>query len=177
MRPHAILQDIRDDDFEYKEIVEDHSYRGANSDTNEHETDFANVEAVDTAVDEWEDFEEGVVSAINYARVNTCEQDSWILDVNFNRFDEGIYGNLAGSHIFLVQLRLTDVFVVAGEFSESFGATKEDIVFECFRHADEPEDEDGTGHPEDFPEGPSPAFGHDGETREEWSDCRGTEAC
>ena len=117
-------------------------------------------------VDEGEDFEEGVVDSVDEGGVEVHEGDGGVLGGDFEGLDEGGEEHFGGFEVRLGDFGLRAEAGVAGQGAEAFGAAEEDVGGGSLGDEEEHEDEDGAGDPEDFPEGPAPAFGCDGEAGE-----------
>lgn len=50
----------------------------------------SNIEAIQRTVHQGKHLEERIVDAVNESGVDICEQDSWVLEHNFERFNKGI---------------------------------------------------------------------------------------
>lgn len=118
-------------------------------------------------VNDWEDFEEGVVDAVDEAGIDMYVRDGGVFDGDFDGFDESVEEDSRGVEIALVDFRLRFEVRVAGEFAETVRAAEEDIGRGSFGEADKHEQKHGASDPEDLPKTPAPAFGGDCEAREQ----------
>ena len=70
----------------------------------EDDADGAEGEVVVAGVDEGEDFEEGVVDAVDEGGVHVYESDGGVFDCDFEGFDERVEGDGSGFEALLVDL-------------------------------------------------------------------------
>lgn len=112
----------------------------------------AEGEAVVLQVDKGEDFEEGVVDAVDEGGVDIHKGDGGVFDCDFDGLDQGVDGDGSGLEPFLVDLGLGLEAVVVGELSQAGGAAEEDVGGGGFGNEEEHENEDGASNPENFPE-------------------------
>ena len=165
-----MAQDVRDEVPAEVGGVDSDADEAGDEDAGEDDANDAEGEAVHGWVDEGEDFEEGVVDAVDDGCVEVHEGDGWVFDCDFDGFDERVEDYGGGFQALLVYFRLGLQAGVVCEGAEAGGAAEEDVGCGGFGDEEEHEDEDGAGDPEDFPEGPAPAFGGNGEAGEERSE-------
>jgi hypothetical protein len=67
--------------------VFDHSEHTSYEDAREYDADHSDAEAVEGRVDQGEDFEEGIVNAVNQGCIQVDEGDCWVLDGNLDGLD------------------------------------------------------------------------------------------
>ncbi len=163
LRAQAAFEDVGDEvEVEVGDVGDDAQEAG-DEDTGEDDANHAGGETVHGRVDEREDFEEGVVDAVDEGGVEVHERDGGVLDGDFDRFDQRVENDSGRLEALLVDFRLRFEAGVAGEFTQARRAAEEDVRGRGFGDAEEHEDEDGGGEPEDFPQRPAPAFSCDGE--------------
>lgn len=88
-------------------------------------------------VDEGEDFEEGVVDAVNDCGVDLDEEHGWVFDCDFEGLDEGVDGDGGDVHVALVELGLRHEAVCGVDFAEAGGASEENRCAACFGEEEE----------------------------------------
>ena len=173
-----VLLDVRDEVEVLVRHVDADADEAGHHNTQKHQAQLADVEAVHAHVDQGEGFEEGVVDGVEEGGVDVREEDGGVLDADFRRDDEGVVDYLGKFGVSLVDLGLRAEGLVAGQFAEALGAAEQDVGCAGLGEGDKHQDEDGARHPEDLPEGPAPVFRGDGKAGEGGADggrgeCRG----
>lgn len=112
--------------------VDGYAQETGDQDAEEDEADLAQVHVVVDWVDEGEDFEEGVVNAVDDCGVDLDEEDGRVFDCDLEGLDEGVEGDGGEVHVLLVEFGLG--FEMAGvvDFAESLGSSEEDGCAACF---------------------------------------------
>lgn len=139
----------------------------ADGDGQECQAHFAEVEVVHCVVDEGEGFEEGVEDSVHDGSVDGGEGDAGVQQHEFKGAPESFGGDGPGSEVCLVDFRLALELVVAGEAAEALGAAEEDGCRGGLWEEEEEGQEDGSVHPEHFPERPAPVLGCDAEATDD----------
>ena len=151
LRSHAVFHNVWDQVPIKVREVDSNGDDAAHSDTREDDRGLADVETVDSRVDKREGFEEAVVDTVGQGRVEIDEQDGGVLDGDFDWLNDGVDDRCLEGDAFPVDLSLrTDAFV-ASDFAEASGAVEQDRRGLGFGQAEEHEQEDRAGHPEDLP--------------------------
>lgn len=164
LRAHAVGEDVRDEvEVEVGDVGGDAEDAG-DEDAEEDDARLADAEAVHGAVDEGEDFEEGVVDCVDDGGVDVDKGDGRVFDGDFEGFDQGVQGDGGGSEVPLGDFRMGHETVGVGQGAEPGGAAEEDVGGGGFGEEEKHGNEDGGGDPDDFPEGPAPAFNGDGKS-------------
>lgn len=102
----SVRHDVGDEvEVEIGDVGEGSEAAG-DKDAGEEDADGAEGELVEGRVDEREDFEEGVVDAVDEGGVEVYEGDGWVFDGDFDGLDEGRYHHFRGLDVLLVDFRL-----------------------------------------------------------------------
>ena len=167
LRSEAVFQNIGDKvEVKVGEVRGDTGATGY-QDTQEDDTDCAEREAIHHRVDQRKNFEEGVIDAIDEAGIHVHEGDGWVFDCDLDRLDQRVYNHRGRVQALFVDFRLRTETIVARQFTQPGSAAQKDVGTRGLRYANEHDDKDGTGDPDNFPERPPPSFGFDRKTREE----------
>lgn len=121
------------------------------SDGEEGETEFAEIEGIHLVVDEGKGFKEGVEDAVHDGGVDGCESDTGIEEHELKGAPESFDSDGAGCEVCLVDFRLAFQLRVAGEEAEALGAAEENGGVGCFWEEEEEGKEDGAVEPEHLP--------------------------
>lgn len=175
LRPQPILLNIRLKIPPNIGAVNRYPNNSTNDDTREHNPQLTEVKPVDPNINQRKRLEERIINPIDSRRVNIRKQNRRILKHDLNRLDERLRSNMIERRSPLVDFTLTLQVCATRQCSESFRASEQDIGAGGLGHHDEHEEEDGAGHPENFPERPAPVFGDDAEAGEDGAECWGAE--
>lgn len=108
-----------------------------------------------------------VVNAVDDGSVDLDEEDSGILESDFDRLDQCIKEDGRHLHVALVNLALGHEALVSSNLADALSTTKENCGCASLREEEKHGNENGSRSPDRFVERPSPALDGDSEATQQ----------